>query len=98
MIDGDNGRECKCNDNNGRLNPGYLGPLFLYAIECMDREENERAVGKISQIRNQIYRSQFFGTFGKALSGAQLRKERRVTSSISVSGPLGLRLRSCSLL
>lgn len=67
-------------DHNGRLNSGYLRPLFLYAIECMDRDENEWAVEKISQIRSQICRSQFFAMFGKALSDAQLRKERRVTS------------------
>ncbi|RAO70359.1 uncharacterized protein BHQ10_006371 [Talaromyces amestolkiae] len=67
-------------DHNGRLNSGFLRPLFLYAIECMDRDENEWAVEKISQIRNQICRSQFFAMFGKALSDAQLRKERRVTS------------------
>jgi hypothetical protein len=83
IIEGDDGEDeddWNAYDHNGRLNPGYLRPLFLYAIECMDRGENEWAVDKISQIRNQICRSQFFAMFGKALSDAQLRKERRVTS------------------
>ncbi len=64
----------------GKLNSGYLRPLFLYAIECMDSEENQWAVERLGQIRNAICRSAFFASFGKALSDAQLRKERRVTS------------------
>ncbi|KAH8819019.1 hypothetical protein F5884DRAFT_759217 [Xylogone sp. PMI_703] len=64
----------------GKLNPGYLRPLFQYSIECMDREENQWAVERLQRIRNPICRSDFFAAFGKALSDAQLRKERRVTS------------------
>ncbi|KAF4472118.1 Transcriptional regulatory moc3 [Fusarium albosuccineum] len=62
------------------LNPGYLRPLFLCAIECMDREENQWAAERIAQIRDPIYRGTFFSTFAKELSNAQMRKERRVTS------------------
>lgn len=62
------------------LNPGYLRPLFLYAIECLDREQNAWAVERIAQIRNPIYRSKFFAKFAKELSDAQIRKDRRVTS------------------
>ncbi|KUL84248.1 hypothetical protein ZTR_06902 [Talaromyces verruculosus] len=85
IIEGNDAEEDDADDWNayhhkGRLNSGYLRPLFLYAIECMDRDENEWAVEKIGEIRNQICRSQFFAMFGKALSDAQLRKERRVTS------------------
>jgi hypothetical protein len=76
----EDGDDWNAYDHNGTLNSGYLRPLFLYAIECMDHDENAWAVEKISQIRNQICRSQFFAVFGKALSDAQLRKERRVTS------------------
>jgi hypothetical protein len=64
----------------GRLNSGYLRPLFLFAIECMDYDENQWAVESIKQIRNPFCRSDFFASFGKALSDAQLQKERRVTS------------------
>lgn len=63
-----------------KLNPGYLRPLFLYAIECMDRDQNQWAVERLKQIRNPICRGDFFASFGKALSDAQLRKDRRVTS------------------
>ncbi|RSL65343.1 hypothetical protein CEP51_013007 [Fusarium floridanum] len=74
--------ECTASDatKTEGLNPGYLRPLFLYAIECMDKEENQWAVDRIAQIRDPIYRSKFFSTFAKELSDAQMRKERRVTS------------------
>jgi hypothetical protein len=66
--------------DGGKINAGYLRPLFLYAIECMDREENLWAVERLGMIKNPICRSEFFAVFGKELSDAQLRKDRRVTS------------------
>lgn len=42
--------------NRGKLNSGYLCPLFLYAIECMDRDENQWAVERLEQIKNPIFR------------------------------------------
>jgi hypothetical protein len=66
--------------NQGKLNSGYLRPLFLYAIECMDRDENQWAVERLEQIKNPICRSEFFASFAKALSDAQQREKRRVTS------------------
>lgn len=74
IVDGE------CESTSTDLNPGYLRALFLYAIECMDKEENQWAVQKISQIQTPIYRSKFFAAFGKELADAQIRKERRVTS------------------
>ncbi|PTB45826.1 hypothetical protein M441DRAFT_43815 [Trichoderma asperellum CBS 433.97] len=62
------------------LKTGYLRPLFLYAIECMDREESQWAVERLESIRNPICRSDFFAVFARELSEAQLRKERRVTT------------------
>ncbi|KAH6873909.1 hypothetical protein B0T10DRAFT_499489 [Thelonectria olida] len=66
--------------HGAKLNTGYLRPLFLCAIESMDREECQWAVKKLEQIKNPICRSDFFASFGKALSDAQLEKGRRVTS------------------
>ena len=66
--------------DEGKLNPGFLRPLFLYAIECNNREENHWAIAKLKEIKKPIYRSDFFAAFAAALSDAQLRKERRVTS------------------
>lgn len=49
IIKGNNEDEWSVYDHNGQLNSGYLRPLFLYA-EYIDREENEWAVEKISQM------------------------------------------------
>ncbi|KAJ2970461.1 hypothetical protein NQ176_g8177 [Zarea fungicola] len=65
---------------DGKLNAGYLRPLFLYVIECMDRDASQWAVAKLRQIKNIVCRSDFFATFGEELANAELRKERRVTS------------------
>lgn len=63
------------------LDPGFLRPLFLCAIETIDEpEQTEWAVQRMAQVRDQIYRSDFFATFGWALAQAQQGKERRVTS------------------
>ncbi|KAH6692365.1 hypothetical protein F5X68DRAFT_200758 [Plectosphaerella plurivora] len=61
-------------------NPGFLRPLFLYAIECMDSDEGQWAVERLGQVRDPVYRGKFFSAFAKELSDAQIRKERRVTS------------------
>ena len=78
IVDGDWAQYLE--EDQEKLNPGYLRPLFMYAIECMDREQSQWAVEKIAQIQSPIYRSRFFSAFGKALAGAQALKERRVTS------------------
>lgn len=66
--------------HDGRLNSGFLRPLFLYAIECMDRDETQWAVERMVRIKDPICRSDFFAEFGLRLSEAQLGNERRVTS------------------
>ncbi|KAF5687803.1 transcriptional regulatory moc3 [Fusarium denticulatum] len=62
------------------VNPGYLRPLFLCTIESTDKEQANWATEKLAQIRNRVYRGEFFSAFAKALSEAQTRNERRVTS------------------
>ncbi|KAL7933733.1 hypothetical protein V8C35DRAFT_303734 [Trichoderma chlorosporum] len=75
IVDGDwNSQE------GGKLRTGYLRPLFLYAIECMDQAESQWAVERMEMMKNPISRSDFFAAFGRELSEAQLRKERRVTT------------------
>lgn len=76
IVDGD----WNALDEKSVVKTGYLRPLFLYAIECMDHDESEWAVDQLERIRNPICRSDFFAAFGRELAGAQLRKERRVTS------------------
>ncbi|KND86236.1 Sterol uptake control protein 2 [Tolypocladium ophioglossoides CBS 100239] len=66
--------------SGGKISSGYLRPLFLYAIESMDREEAEWAVERLERIKDPICRSDFFASFAKALLDAQLSNGRRVTS------------------
>lgn len=79
QIVDDDWEESYMTDGKG-LNPGYLRALFLCAIECMDRDQNQWAVERISDIRGASYRSKFFADFGRALSEAQIERKRRVTS------------------
>ncbi|KAF5593443.1 transcriptional regulatory moc3 [Fusarium pseudoanthophilum] len=75
-------RDCS-SDDEGRsrtINPGYLRPLFLCAIESTDKEETAWAIENLAKIQNRVYRAEFFSAFAKALSEAQTRNDRRVTS------------------
>ncbi|KAF5721547.1 transcriptional regulatory moc3 [Fusarium globosum] len=75
-------RDCSEHDEGKTrsINPGYLRPLFLCAIESTDKEQTRWAVEKLSQIQNRVYRGEFFSAFAKALSEAQASNDRRVTS------------------
>ncbi|KAF5232303.1 hypothetical protein FANTH_13047 [Fusarium anthophilum] len=66
--------------NGKELNSGYLRALFLCAIECMDREQSQWAIRRIREIRSATYRTELFAEFARALSEAQMERERRVTS------------------
>ncbi|KAF5985087.1 transcriptional regulatory moc3 [Fusarium coicis] len=70
-------------DDEGRaraINPGYLRSLFLCAIESTDKEQTDWAIENLAKIQNRVYRAEFFSAFAKALSEAQTRNGRRVTS------------------
>jgi hypothetical protein len=70
-------------DDEGRsraIGPGYLRPLFLCAIESTDKEQTDWAIENLAKIQNRVYRAEFFSAFAKALSEAQTRNDRRVTS------------------
>ncbi|CVK96651.1 uncharacterized protein FMAN_10981 [Fusarium mangiferae] len=75
-------RDCSENDEGKtrNVNPGYLRPLFLCAIEGTDKEQTSWVVEKLAQIQNRVYRGEFFSAFAKALSEAQTSNDRRVTS------------------
>ena len=63
-----------------KLNPGYLRPLFLYAIESVDKDDTQWAVERLKDIKNPICRSDFFASFANSLAEAQISKTRRVTT------------------
>ena len=76
LIDGD----WAAHGDDGKLESGFLRPLFLYAIESFDEEKTQWACRCLSEIQNPTYRSDFFSEFAKALASAQALKDRRVTS------------------
>jgi hypothetical protein len=71
---------CDSKEADGRINPAYLRPLFLYAIDSKDCDNKQWAVEKIAHIQSPIYRGEFFSRFAQALSEAQVENDRRVTS------------------
>jgi hypothetical protein len=70
----------KSYSNSSKLDPGYLRPLFIYAIESIPKGETEWAVDRMMQINNHICRSEFFARFADSLAGAQRNLGRRVTT------------------
>ncbi|KAF5009314.1 hypothetical protein FDECE_4461 [Fusarium decemcellulare] len=65
--------------NGGALNPGYLRPLFLYAIENFEKEETQWAADHLRRIENPISRSDFIASFIESHGEAQRSQGRRVT-------------------
>jgi hypothetical protein len=66
--------------SGGALNPGYLRPLFVYAIESLSKEETLWAVNRLRQIRSPLSRSDFMASLAESLGEAQRDKGRRVTT------------------
>ncbi|KAJ3536003.1 hypothetical protein NM208_g6901 [Fusarium decemcellulare] len=74
IVDGD------WNASNGNaLNPGYLRPLFLYAIENFEKEETQWAANHLRRIENPISRSDFIASFIESHGETQRSQGRRVT-------------------
>ncbi|KIX99546.1 uncharacterized protein Z520_05122 [Fonsecaea multimorphosa CBS 102226] len=66
--------------SEGALNPGYVRPLFLYAIENIQREETQWAVTRLRQVKSPLSRSDFVASLAEALGEAQRTEQRRVTT------------------
>ena len=79
---------------SGKLNTGYLRPLFLYAIESIAPDDTKWALERLREIKDPVSRSDFFASFAHLLTEAQRRKGRRVTTkyfcyqTFGVSPPL----------
>ncbi|RFU23775.1 hypothetical protein B7463_g12563, partial [Scytalidium lignicola] len=63
----------------GTLNPGYVRPLFMYALESFQKDEIQWAADRLRQIKNPISRSNFLASFVEAHGEAQRAQGRRVT-------------------
>ncbi|KIM93249.1 hypothetical protein OIDMADRAFT_35906 [Oidiodendron maius Zn] len=66
--------------SGAKLSPGYLRPLFLYAIESIRIDDSQWAVERLKDIKSPISRSDFFAFYAKSLAEAQRLKRRRVTT------------------
>lgn len=64
---------------DGKLNPGYARPLFVYALESPHKDESDWAAGQLRQIKNPVSRSNFLASFVEAHGEAQRAQGRRVT-------------------
>ncbi|CAG9995961.1 unnamed protein product, partial [Clonostachys byssicola] len=65
--------------SGGALNPGYLRALFLYGVECFEKDESRWAVERLRQIGNPLSRGNFFASFIELHGEAQRAQRRRVT-------------------
>ncbi|KAL7916848.1 hypothetical protein GGI35DRAFT_50036 [Trichoderma velutinum] len=72
--------------SKGALNPGYIRPLFLYAIENLQHDETEWAVARLRQVQSPISRSEFIATLGDALGREQRTEKRRVATKYFCNG------------
>ncbi|KIW69254.1 hypothetical protein PV04_05139 [Phialophora macrospora] len=66
--------------HGGVLNPGYVRPLFIYAIEHIQREETQWAVSRLRQVKSPMSRSDFVADLAEALGEAERTEQRRVTT------------------
>lgn len=64
---------------DGVLNPGYVRPLFVYALESFQEDETQWAADRLRQIKSSISRSNFLASFVEAHGEAQRAQGRRVT-------------------
>ncbi|KAL5617612.1 hypothetical protein FOBRF1_006360 [Fusarium oxysporum] len=63
----------------GALNPGYLRPLFIYALESVEEPQTLWAAECLRRISHPISRSNFLASFIEAHGKAQRAQARRVT-------------------
>jgi hypothetical protein len=66
--------------HNGKLNAGYLRPLFLCAIESPDDKVTDWALRQMKSIQDPISRSEFFTGYATQLVAEQKVRKRRVTT------------------
>lgn len=64
---------------DGGLNPGYVRPLFVYALESFEKGDSQWAADRLRQIKHPISRSNFLASFVEAHGEAQRAQSRRVT-------------------
>ncbi|KAK5048532.1 hypothetical protein LTR84_005622 [Exophiala bonariae] len=66
-------------DEAGALNPGYLRPLFVYALESFVKDQSDWAACQLRRIKHPNSTGNFLASFVEAHGEAQRREGRRVT-------------------
>jgi Fungal Zn(2)-Cys(6) binuclear cluster domain len=66
--------------SSGGLSPGYIRPLFLYAIETLKEDETQWAVFRLKEVRSPTSRSEFIASLAESLGKAQRMEKRRVAT------------------
>lgn len=73
--------EPECNSpTNAPLSPGFIRPLFFYAIETLREDETQWAVDCIKQVQSPTSRSEFIASLAQSLAKAQRTEQRRVAT------------------
>jgi hypothetical protein len=65
---------------NGRLDPAYMWPLFLYAVERTTRDGVGWAIDKLHLVNDPLWSTDFIKNFVGQLSSEQLQRGERVDS------------------
>ncbi|OAP57190.1 hypothetical protein AYL99_07928 [Fonsecaea erecta] len=63
--------------NNGAVNPGFMWPIFFYALEA-DPEGGNWAVQMLERVKKPIYQSDFMSRFLAAVVELQCQRSERV--------------------
>lgn len=74
----------------GALNPGYVRPLFLFAIETLQEDETNWAVTRLKQVKSPTIRSGFVASLGESLGQAQRKEQRRVATKYFCNGAFNI--------
>jgi hypothetical protein len=60
------------------VDPGFIWPLFMYAVEHTDPEQSQWAVRTLRKVKNPIWHSEFVSNLAQGISEEQLKQGQRV--------------------
>ncbi|OKP12876.1 hypothetical protein PENSUB_1608 [Penicillium subrubescens] len=61
-----------------KLDPGFIWPLFMYAVEHPDADHCHWAVETLREVRNPIWHSDFVANLAQGISEEQVARAKRV--------------------
>ncbi|KAK9235249.1 hypothetical protein V1525DRAFT_281368 [Lipomyces kononenkoae] len=60
------------------VDPSFIWPLFMYAVEHPDPDQSRWAVGKLREVKDPIWHSDFVSSLAQGISEEQLTGAKRV--------------------